>query len=154
MTHLLHCPQMAGLAGRISDKRPDVQLGPVSWKAFQDALPGLVVEDAKSLRNRDMAFLASPDEPAEIFRPLALVFEIPRLVVRSLTLVLPFFPVGSMERVDREGQAATASRRARMIRRTPFSLGGPTQIIIFDTHARQERLGGHGPACPVSMTAA
>jgi len=137
--HLLHCPQMADLAGRISDKRPDVQLGSVSWNAFRDGFPDLLVEDAKSLRNRDVAFLASLDEPAEIFCQLALVFEIPRLVVRSLTLVLPFFPVGTMERVDQEGQVATASSLARMISLTPFSLGGPTQLIIFDIHALQER---------------
>ncbi len=92
MIHLPHCPQMAGLAGRISDKRPDVQLGPVSWKAFRDGFPDLLVENAKSLRNRDVVFLAS--------------------------------------------------------------LGGPTQFIILDTHVRQERLGGHGPAYPVSMAAA
>ena len=93
MIHLPHCPQMAGLAARTSDKRADVQLGgSVSWKAFRDGFPDLLVENAKSLRNQDVVFLAS--------------------------------------------------------------LGGPTQFIILDTHVRQERLGGHGPAYPVSMTAA
>ena len=139
MIHLLHCPQMADLAERISRQRSDIQLRAVSWKSFRDGFPDLLVEDARSLRNRDVAFLASLDEPAEIFRQLSLIFEIPRLVVRSLTLVLPFFPVGTMERVDQEGQVATASSLARMISLTPFSLGGPTQLIIFDIHALQER---------------
>lgn len=139
MIHLLHCPQMAKLAGRIAERRPDIRLGAVSWNAFRDGFPDLRIEDAKSLRNRDVAFLASLDTPAEIFRQLSVIFEIPRLVARSLTLVLPFFPVGTMERVDREGQVATASSLARMISLTPFTIGGPTQIVIFDIHALQER---------------
>ena len=59
MIHLLHCPQMADLAARISDQRPDVQLGSVSWNAFRDGFPDLLVENAKSLRNRDVVCLAS-----------------------------------------------------------------------------------------------
>ena len=84
-------------------------------------------------------FLASLDEPGEIFRQLSVIFEIPRLVARSLTVLLPFFPVGTMERVDREGQVATASALARIISLTPFTLSGPTQLVIFDIHALQER---------------
>ena len=129
----------------------------MSWNAFRDGSPDRAVEDAKSLRNRDAGFLASLDEPAEIFRLISLIFEIPRLVVRALTRVKirsGVREVGRMEGVDQEREAATASTRPRMIRRTPLSLGGPTQIIVFDTHARQEWLGGHGRACPVSMAAA
>jgi ribose-phosphate pyrophosphokinase len=137
--HLLHCPQMTNLAQRIANRRPDVQLGTVSWQSFRDGFPDLYVEGARSLRNRHVVFLASLDEPGEVFRQLSVIFEIPRLLARSLTVLLPFFPVGTMERVDREGQVATASTLARMISLTPFTLSGPTQLVIFDIHALQER---------------
>ena len=139
MIHLLHCPQMTPLARRIAEGRPNIRLGAVSWQSFRDGFPALCIEDAKSLRHRDVVFLASLDEPGEIFRQLSVVFEIPRLVARSLTVLLPFFPVGTMERVDREGQVATASTLARMISLTPFTRSGPTQLVIFDIHALQER---------------
>ena len=139
MIHLLHCPQMTDLARRIANRRSDVQLGTVSWESFRDGFPDLYIENARSLRNRHVVFLASLDKPGEIFRQLSVIFEIPRLVARSLTVLLPFFPVGTMERVDREGQVATASTLARMVSLTPFTLSGPTQLVIFDIHALQER---------------
>jgi phosphoribosylpyrophosphate synthetase len=137
MIHLLHCPQMAKLAGNVAAGHPDIQLGEVAWESFRDGFLNLRIENVKSLRNRDVAFLASLDTPAEIFRQLSLIFEIPRLVVRSLAIVLPFYPVGTMERVDLEGQVATASSLARMLSLTPFTISGPTQLIIFDIHALQ-----------------
>ena len=154
MIHLHHCPLMANPAGQISGERPDARPGFESWNAFRDNFPDLLVEDAKSLRNQDVALLASLDETAEIVRHLLLIFGIPGLVVQSLTLVLPFLPMGTMERVDRQGQVATAPRLARIISPTPFMLSGPTHLFIFDIHARQARCGGHGPACPVSTAAA
>lgn len=139
MIHLLHCPQMARLAGRVADRHPEIRRGDVAWGTFRDGFPDLRIENVRSLRNRDVAFLASLDAPGEIFRQLSVIFEIPRLVVRSLTLVLPFFPVGTMERVDVEGQVATAASLARMLSLTPFTISGPTQLLIFDIHALQER---------------
>ncbi|MFP4030357.1 MAG: ribose-phosphate diphosphokinase [Desulfococcaceae bacterium] len=139
MIHLLHCPQMAKLAENIAAGHPDIQLGEVAWESFRDGFPNLRIESVKSLRNQDVAFLASLDTPAEIFRQLSVIFEIPRLVVRSLTIALPFYPVGTMERVDLEGQVATASSLARMLSLTPFTISGPAQVVIFDIHALQER---------------
>lgn len=37
-----------------------------------------------------------------------------RYLARSLVLVLPYFPTGTMERVEEEGQIATAATLARV----------------------------------------
>jgi len=39
--------------------------------------------------------------------------------VKSLTVVLPFFPTGTMERVVREGDVATANTMAKMFSHLP-----------------------------------
>ena len=57
----------------------------------------------------------------------------------SFTLVLPFFPTGTMERVETEGDVATAFSLARILTNVPPSRGGPTSLVIFDIHALQER---------------
>ncbi|MEJ2643155.1 MAG: phosphoribosyltransferase family protein, partial [Desulfosarcinaceae bacterium] len=75
----------------------------------------------------------------EIFKQLAIIYELPRLSIRSLCVVLPFYPTGTMERVEQEGEIATASTLARMLSATPISKSGPLQIIIYDIHALQER---------------
>ena len=44
-----------------------------------------------------------------------------------------------MERVDREGEIATARTLARILSSVPPCRGGPLDLVIFDIHALQER---------------
>lgn len=75
----------------------------------------------------------SPDSPPVSPAPQ------PRLFVASFTLVLPFFPTGTAERVEVEGDVATAVSLSRLLDAVPLSRGGPSSVVIFDIHALQER---------------
>jgi len=44
-----------------------------------------------------------------------------------------------MERIDEEGQIATAMTLARLLSATPITTCGPSRVVIFDIHALQER---------------
>lgn len=59
------------------------------------------MENALSIRNQHVAFLASFDNPSVIFEQISVIYALPRLFVGSFTLVLPFFPTGTLERVRR-----------------------------------------------------
>ena len=65
--------------------------------------------------------------------------------IESLTVVLPFYPVGTMERVLKEGQVATANTYAQMFSNLP-SCGKPTRLIVYDLHTLQNRFYLHGNA--------
>jgi hypothetical protein len=67
---------------------------------FADGFPDLFVEDAMAVRNRHVAFLASFHNPSVIFEQISIIYALPRLFVGSFTLVLPFFPTGTLERVS------------------------------------------------------
>ena len=73
-----------------------------------------------------------------------MLHSLPQYAPQSLQIVLPFFPVGTMERVDREGEIATARTLARIVSSIPPSRGGPVDMVIFDIHALQAR---PRPAC-------
>jgi ribose-phosphate pyrophosphokinase len=130
---------MADLAERIAAGHEDVHRGAIQWEAFADGFPNIVMDRIDLIRNRDVAFLASFDTPGDIFHQLSAIYDIPRYAVRSFKLVLPYYPTGTMERVDRDGQVATAATLAKMLSNIPMSLSGPAQIVIFDIHALQER---------------
>jgi len=68
-------------------------------RKFADGFPDLFVEDAINVRNRHVAFLASFHTPSVIFEQISVIYGLPRLFVASFTLVLPFFPTGTLERV-------------------------------------------------------
>ena len=49
---------------------------------------------------RHVAFLASFQHPVAIFEQLSIIYQLPRMFVGSFTLVLPYFPTGTAERVS------------------------------------------------------
>lgn len=140
MIYLFHCPEMAAMATRIQSLfSEDVTLGTIHWTYFRDGFPNLKIENAAVLRNQHVAFLATLTEPCEMFAQLAVIFELPRYAVRSFKLILPYYPTGTMERVEEEGQIATAATLARLLSDIPLTMSGPAQIVIYDIHALQER---------------
>ncbi|KAG5178318.1 phosphoribosyltransferase-like protein [Tribonema minus] len=65
--------------------------------------------------------------------------------VEDLTVVLPYYPTGTMERVTREGQVATANTYAQLFSNLP-SCGRPTRVMVYDLHTLQNRFYLHGNA--------
>jgi hypothetical protein len=63
--------------------------------------------------------------------------------VESLTVVLPYSPVGTMERVVSEGQVATAATYAHMFSSLP-NCGKPTRLMVYDLHTQQNHFYLHG----------
>jgi hypothetical protein len=68
-------------------------------RKFNDGFPNVFVKDATRIRNRHVAFLASFQDAATIFEQLSVIYQLPRMFVGSFTLVLPYFPTGTAERV-------------------------------------------------------
>ncbi len=139
MITLLACPQMQDLAGRIAAANHRIKIASIRWDYFKDGFPSVMLENIDVIRSHHVALLASFDTPGDIFTQLSAIYEIPRYSVRSFKVVLPYYPTGTMERVDRDGQIATAATLAKMLSGVPMTLSGPAQIIIFDIHALQER---------------
>lgn len=106
-------------------------------RSFDDGFPNLFINNAHEIRGEHVAFLASFSSPGVIFEQLSVIFALPRLFVASFTLVLPFFPTGSFERMEEEGDVATAFTMARILSNIPISRGGPTSLVIYDIHALQ-----------------
>jgi ribose-phosphate pyrophosphokinase len=72
--------------------------------------------------------------------------------IQSLTVVLPYYPVGTMERVIREGQVATAATFAHMFSSLP-NCGRPTRLMVYDLHTLQNRFYLNGNAVASLHTA-
>ncbi|KHJ48550.1 ribose-phosphate diphosphokinase [Trichuris suis] len=111
----------------------------VSWDHFADGFPNLFIQNVHCLAGKDVIFLASFHSSPVIFEQLSLLYQLPMYAVRSLTVLLPYFPTGTMERIDVEGQIATAKSLAVMLSQIPLTACGPCYLAIFDIHSLQER---------------
>lgn len=108
-----------------------------NFRTFEDGFPNLFISNAHGIRGQHVAFLASFSSPGVIFEQLSVIYALPKLFVSSFTLVLPFFPTGTSERMEEEGDVATAFTLARILSNVPISRGGPTSLVVFDIHALQ-----------------
>jgi len=115
------------------------KLGDISWDKFEDGFPNIMIKNVDQIRGRDVVFLASFLNHSELLSQLSVILTLPRYMVRSLILVLPYFPTGTMERVEEEGMIATAATLARLLSAVPLTISGPCKLVIYDIHALQER---------------
>ncbi|PKA54090.1 Ribose-phosphate pyrophosphokinase 4 [Apostasia shenzhenica] len=137
--NLFYCAEAEELARKVAQQSEVIQLRSIAWRNFDDGFPNLFINDAQDIRGQHVAFLASFSSPAVIFEQISAIFALPKLFICSFTLVLPFFPTGSFERMEEEGDVATAFTMARILSMIPKSRGGPTSLVIYDIHALQER---------------
>ncbi|KAK2983347.1 hypothetical protein RJ640_016085 [Escallonia rubra] len=136
---LFYCAEMKALAERVAAESDAIELRSITWRTFEDGFPNLFIANAHGIRGQHVAFLASFSSPGVIFEQLSVIYALPKLFVSSFTLVLPFFPTGTSERMEEEGDVATAFTLARILSNVPISRGGPTSLVIYDIHALQER---------------
>ncbi|XVE85136.1 hypothetical protein DITRI_Ditri17bG0067800 [Diplodiscus trichospermus] len=136
---LFYCAETKALAERIAAESDSIELRSIHWRTFEDGFPNLFIPNAHGIRGQNVAFLASFSSPSVIFEQLSVIYALPKLFISSFTLVLPFFPTGTSERMEDEGDVATAFTLARILSNIPTSRGGPTSLVTFDIHALQER---------------
>ncbi|XP_078664590.1 uncharacterized protein LOC144907423 isoform X2 [Branchiostoma floridae x Branchiostoma belcheri] len=143
-------PSMEALADDVAEKcRQLVQSGTekqtqvqsvqvkrtIIWGKFPDDFPNLFIDNVKECVSRDVVFLASFHSPDVIFEQLSILYAVPKYLARSFTVILPYFPTGTMERVDTEGQIATAKTLATLLSAIPLTARGPTKVVIYDIHS-------------------
>jgi phosphoribosylpyrophosphate synthetase len=151
---LFACPDFQSLAESIVavDQDDVFRLGEIQWSSFEDGFPNLLIKNVETVRGRDVVLLLSMSNPELVFSRLAVMYALPRYLVRSFVIVLPFMPAATMERIDYEGQVATASTMIHLLCSTPPSAQGQAKVVIYDIHSLSERFYFHS-AVPVLVSA-
>lgn len=137
---LMACPMMEAMAKQVAEKfgyGSGLSYSPISWKKFPDGFPNTSV-DIDKIRNAHVWFFACLDSPAEIFNQFSVLDAIPRFGAKSLKIVLPFYPTGTMERAKKSGEIVTAKTLARMFDTIPGNAGTP-RVFTFDIHDEREQ---------------
>lgn len=140
-TVLFCAPEMHNLAKEIrscSGTNPMI-LGDIEWQEFPDKWPNIFIRNSDQIRNSHVLFLASLHNPLTIFGQISLLYHLPKYLCRSLTVLLPYFPTGTMERIQIPGEIATAYSLAQMLSSIPLTRTGPSEVVIFDIHALQNQ---------------
>mmetsp|Transcript_3648 Transcript_3648/g.4854 ORF Transcript_3648/g.4854 Transcript_3648/m.4854 type:complete len:391 (+) Transcript_3648:72-1244(+) len=144
------------LAKRMGETYPDrFTYHPTKWEKFPDGTDQIEIGGFyphNLLSGEHVLFLASFHNNDVTLSQFQVMIALLQSFIESLTVVLPFSPVGTMERVIREGQVATAATYAHMFSSLP-NCGRPTRLMVYDLHTLQNRFYLHGNAVASLHTA-
>jgi len=151
-TLLFFTPEFTQLADAVTKKSEGlIEQGHLNldksgkWPEFKDGWSDLFIQSQYNIKDRDVVFLTSLDTPKKVFVELAVMYALPQYRGRNYKVIVPWFPTGTMERVSRYGEIATAHTMATLLGATPMCATGPSCVCVIDIHALQEQFyfGNH-----------
>jgi len=112
------------------------------------------MEDEDALVGRDVAFLAAFETPLDSVVQRWVMNAFGPYQARSLTAILPYFPPGTMDRKEEEGDIVTAMSLARDLSVMPSGVSLKNRIAMWDVHNKAEWHFFKGTTCLPIMTSA
>lgn len=131
--------------------------GFINWKSYNDNTPDIKMNSSTvaKLRGSRVIYFAyfSFNEPGVTMMISQLMFlnSLNHYGVSEINIVLPYFPVGTMERIVGEGEIPTAFALAHMLNSIP-SGSAKNNIYFFDIHALCSRFFFHTNTIPILIT--
>jgi len=146
---IIAAPAQEPLARRLSQQYPSrFTYHSTSWGKFPDGTDNISMSGFSPLNlisGENVLFLASFHSNDVTLSQFSVMIVLLQSFIDSLTVVLPYSPVGTMERVTKEGTVATASTYAHLFSSLP-NCGSPTRLMVYDLHTLQNRFYLHNNA--------
>ena len=137
-TLIVH-PKFAELWKQISEQR-DMNFPQVNFEIFPDSWPNLFIDEVKqSIEHHDVTYIWDFSKPEDMFINYAMMRGILDYYAGKLRVIMPYFPVGTMERISEKWEIATAKYFADIMSHLPQGRQWKTSIHTFDIHALVER---------------
>lgn len=136
---LITHPNFSDLGQKIAQER-GMEYPQVRFENFPDAWPNLFIEEVKeSIEHQDVTYIGDFSGPEDMFINYAMMRGILDYYAGKLRVIMPYFPVGTMERISEKGEIATAKYFADIMSHLPEGRNAKTSLHTFDIHALVER---------------
>lgn len=140
---VIAAPGMEQMAQKIQEHCPErfVNVLGTKWEKFPDGTDSIEIggySPENKISGKNVIFLCNFYDNDVTLSQISVMITLLQSFIESLTIVLPFYPVGTMERVSKDGQVATASTYAQMLSNLP-SCGRPTRVMLYDIHTLQNK---------------
>lgn len=113
-----------------------LERGDVTWDTFPDGWPNVWFSPRHVIEGRNVVVLLSLHHPAPVVEQHAFLVALARQRPRSMHVFVPYFGPGTMERVARENEVATAEPFFKLLTSAmPPLTGGAATFTVFDPHA-------------------
>ncbi len=118
-----HIRKWQAIFGRYPDNTPDLEFPIVK----------------KDIEHQDVTYIGDFSNMDEIFEHYNTLFNLVKNTANKVRLIMPYFPVGTSERVEKKGKTETAHAFAHMISHLPSGRREKNSVHVFDIHALVEQ---------------
>jgi phosphoribosylpyrophosphate synthetase len=142
---------------RNAPKRMRFEKCPTQWGMFNDSTDNIRIQNMTTpthFKGKNVIFVASFSDNAATMSQFHVIAYLCECLLSSLTVLLPFYSTGTMERVDidDDGVVPTANTLALLFNGLP-TVGIPIRIMTYDIHTLQNRFYFTGHALATLHTA-
>ncbi len=114
--------------------------GSAEFLHFPDGTPNLRFPNVKNdIEHRDVTYIGDFSQWEELFEHYNTIFNLVKNTADKVRIILPYFPMGTSERVERKGETETAHAFAHLISSLPSGRDEKNSVHIFDIHALVEQ---------------
>lgn len=142
MKTIITHPNFDYLWQELVERNPEIlQLWKVEFKRFPDNItPNQFFHDVKNvIEHKDVTYIWDFSVAGDIFDQYNILFNIVKNTANKLRIIMPFFPVGTSERVEKKWEIEAAHAYAYLFSSLPSGRREKNSIHIFDIHALVEQ---------------
>lgn len=128
-------PSVQYLADEMLRHTSKLTPGHIRWNEFNDGFPDLFIENADQIKNSNVVYIISLDTIKHIFVQYCILTHFSKYSCQHLKIIVPYFGTGTMERIGRSGEVATAFSLSQLLSSLPLNRCGLTEICVLDIHS-------------------
>lgn len=138
---LIAHPRFESVAKQVVALNPDnIRLWDAQILRFPDKTPKLTFWKVKEeIEHNDVTYIGDFSNMEELFEHYNLLFNLVKNTANKVRLIMPYFPVGTSERVERKWETESAHSFAHIISSLPSGRDAKNSVHIFDIHALVEQ---------------
>ena len=112
----------------------------VSFQVFKDGWPNIFLNDVWwDVEHKEVIYIWDYSRPEYLFTNYAITRAISGYYANKMSVIIPFFPVWTMERISEKWEVATSRYFADILGHIPVWRVWKTWIHIFDLHTLEQR---------------
>lgn len=134
-------PHFSDMVDTLVERNPDdIQRWNVDMKTFPDGWPNIMIDNVKwDVEHQEVTYIADFSRPEDFFPNYAMIRSLVDYYADKVRVIIPYFPVGTMERISKKWEVATARYFADLLSHIPPGRKEKTSLHTFDIHALVER---------------
>ena len=141
MKTIIAHPRFDYMADALVAKNPnELRKWNVKFQRFPDRTPNLEFPGVKDdIEHQDVTYIGDFSQADELFEHYNTLFNLVKNTAAKVRIIMPFFPMGTSERVEKKWKTETAHAYGHLISSLPSGRDSKNSIHIFDIHALVEQ---------------